>query len=103
MTIRTRILTVGAAAMLALTIVSMSVGHAVAKPRRPVDNGIRCAIFNEQTGEWEFYLPGDVITADIAGFSQRFRCGADGNWVVVAQVAPAGGGTLVTRPVESAP
>jgi hypothetical protein len=103
MTIRTRILSVGAVAMLALIVVSMSVGHVDAKPRRPVDNGIRCAIFNEQTGEWEFYLPGEVITAVIAGFSQRFQCGADGNWVVVAHVAPASGGTLVAPPAVAAP
>jgi hypothetical protein len=89
MTLAKHIRTLTGAALLALTVLSVTGEHVHAKPKRPVDDGIRCAIFNEKSGEWEFYLPGEVITVMIAGFDQRLRCGADGEWTVVVRPMPS--------------
>jgi hypothetical protein len=91
MNIHTRIRTLAAAALLALTVVSMSAGQADAKPRRPADNGVRCASYDPTTGEWDFLLPGETITIG----SITLRCGADGKWHPARYATPGD-----VRPVE---
>jgi hypothetical protein len=45
----------------------------------PLDNGVRCAIFNRGFNEWDFFVPGDLVTvSDGHGGTRILRCGADG-------------------------
>ena len=98
MTIHTRIRTL-AAALLALTVAGMSAGLVNAEPKQPVDNGVRCASYEPTTGEWEFYLPGEVVTTiDDKGVGHRKVCGADGEWHAALRLPTAGVRPL--RPVS---
>jgi hypothetical protein len=107
-TIRTRIRTLTAAALVALAVVGVSAEHAHAKPKRPADNGVRCAIAGTEVGEPEdlvFYLPDDVISVrDINGEWRYYKCGADGRWVVIGlRPPPAGSRPAVPQPAVLAP
>jgi hypothetical protein len=93
MTIHTHIRTLAAAALLALTMAGTFVGHVNAEQKEPVDNGVRCAAWTGE--EWDFYLPGEVITVrDSNGVGHRRQCGADGEWHP-ARLAPLTGVRLV--------
>jgi hypothetical protein len=86
----------GLVAALALggLVLGLSAGQAEAKPK--IDTGVRCAMFNTSSGEWEFYLPGEpafVIGGD--GKIHRLECGPDGHWTDV--------GTLPDRVVGPHP
>ncbi len=95
MNIRTRIRTLATAAVLALTVVSVSAGHVHAKPRNPND-GPRCAMSYRGPGyvnmninavgeDWTFYLPGEreEVLADDSTHIYTLECGRNGNWRVV--------------------
>ena len=97
MSIPTRIRTLATAALLALTVVSVSAGHVHAKPRNPND-GPHCAMASHGVG-WNrvglndsptdpgvwFYLPGEQ--EDVYNFKDSkfytLECGQNGNWRVV--------------------
>jgi hypothetical protein len=109
--ISTFIRTLGVAALLALTVASMSAEHAHARPKRPADSGIRCAVHGyavNSPNDLEFYLPGDVIFVLGVGGDwklHRLVCGADGRWTDTGSRAPAGvravgplPGVLLTQP-----
>ncbi len=107
MTIRTRIRTLAAAALLALAVVSVSAGRVHAKPKHP-GNGVHCAAAGPTVGEddedWVFFLPGDEIVAyDSADHPHTLRCGADGKWHEVRRVTPAAGGAVGPRRLVIAP
>jgi len=96
--------TLAAGSMLALAIAGVSVGQADAKPKRPLDNGVRCAALEPTTGEWDFYLPGEVVTViDSQGVGHRFVCGGDGTWVRALRVTPASVLPVGPRPGVLAP
>src|SRR6185437_8316778 len=82
--------------LLALVGVGALAGSAFAQPpQHPVDNGVRCARHNHETGEWEFFLPGE-ITYTING--TRLTCGGDGNWIPDDAVAQPGSGAGTRAP-----
>ena len=91
-----------AALALGAAVLSLSAGQAEAKPRHPVDNGVRCWIKGGPDGEtWTAYMPGDVVILD--GLLQR--CGSDGHWTPARKAEgstvlsePVGGGVLAPTP-----
>ena len=104
MTLRTRIQTLSAAALLALAVVGMSAGPADAKPRKPVDTGVRCSVpgamgVPPSDEDFEFYMPGEYVTVrDNSGSHRILRCNPDGTWTVVMAPASAGAGARAPRP-----
>lgn len=82
--IPTAIRTLAAASALALAVAAFATGSADAKPKRPTDNGVRCAISGNLVNESEdtvFYMPYEYITVqDAQGKYHDLVCGADGRW-----------------------
>ena len=74
--------TLAAALVLGAAVLSLSAGQAEARPKRPVDNGVRCWLPNGATGaggtHWEAFMPGEIVTDHRTG--KRYRCGSDGKW-----------------------
>jgi hypothetical protein len=100
MSIRMHAQALAAASVLALTFVGVVATHVEAMPKHPGDNGVRCAYFNKQTGEWEFYMPGESIwVTDSKGNEWLMTCAPDGRWILqttpptspIAPVAPSAG------------
>jgi hypothetical protein len=94
-----------AALALGAAVLSLSAGQAEAKPKRPVDNGVRCWLpgMTGSGGEhWEAFMPGQIITDHRTG--KRYKCGSDGKWqparvaddMVLTQ--PGDGGVLAPTP-----
>jgi hypothetical protein len=84
MNIRLPIRILAAASALTLIGAGLATTQANALPKHPGDNGVRCAYFNQSTGEWEFYLVGDYVqikTSD--GQYHTLLCGYDGNWISI--------------------
>lgn len=79
-----RVGTLAMAAMLALTVAGSLAAPALAKGKHPADNGVRCVYYNQQTGEIEFYVYGDLLTVG----GKEFMCGTDGNWFALRESAP---------------
>lgn len=83
LSLRTRIQTLSAAAMLALAVASLTVGGADAKPKRPA-NGTTCsvpgaAVDPPSENDFEFYLPGEVVSVvKPNGDIVLIQCQADG-------------------------
>ncbi len=104
MNIRTSIRTLAAAALLALTVASVSAGPAHAEKKGPADNGVRCDIAGSLVGsdnDMEFYLPGDSLVVDVGTGPKAYVCGNDGHWHYrratpggVRPVEPLSGGVL---------
>jgi hypothetical protein len=63
---------------LALALSAIGLTAPAADARRPVDDGVRCAIFHRATGEWEFFLPGDIFRGSSG---QSWLCGPRGVWL----------------------
>ena len=98
MNIRNVVRTLAVAALLAMTVVSVSAGQADARDNVDGDNGIRCYYLNTD-GSYDFYLPGETITVGANGQIRQYRCGEGGQWIRIARTnstgdvyAPAGGG-----------
>ena len=63
-----------------------NVSTAYAKPKTPVDNGVRCV--SEEVDSIDFYLPGEIVTTiDSNGVGHRLQCGEDGEWHPVSRVS----------------
>jgi hypothetical protein len=78
---RTRVASLATAVLLATTVWFVSSAPAEARPKHPPDNGVRCVYHNQQTGEMEFYLPGqNIFVNDANGDYVMLTCGDDGNW-----------------------
>jgi hypothetical protein len=91
MNLRNTVRTLAVAALLAMTVVSVSAHQADARPKRPVDNGVRCAVPGHLVGaseDWVLYLPGQEI--EING--KRYECFNDGTWGPAIWANTAGGG-----------
>jgi hypothetical protein len=108
MSIRSHAQSLAMASALALTVVSAAATHVSAMPKHPGDNGVRCAYFNKQTGEWEFYMPGETMeVTDSQGNIWLLTCSRDGRWVLqtsspsspIAPVGPAAQSPSTTSPV----
>jgi hypothetical protein len=63
---------------LALALGAIGLATPAADARRPVDDGVRCAIYHRATGEWEFFLPGDIFRGSSG---QSWLCGPRGVWL----------------------
>jgi len=107
MSIRNRIRTLGAAATLALTLVSMTVGPAHAESNAPAGGDVTCASvtgYEEVNGKivphYEFHAVGDVHTVIKNGVGQKIECQADGKYHEIDRVIPVPAGR---RPVGAAP
>ena len=104
MTLRTRIQTLSAATLLALAVAGMSAGPADAKPKKPVDTGVRCSVPGARgvppsDEDLEFYMPGEYVSViDNSGRHRLLRSNADGTWTVVQAPPPAGAGARAPRP-----
>jgi len=86
--------TLAAALAIGATVLSLSAGQAEAKPRHPVDNGVRCWIKGGPDGEtWTAYMPGEVVLLD--GLLQK--CGSDGKW---SPARKAEGSTVLAEPAS---
>ena len=69
-------------ATLALSVLAAPGVTSYAKIEHPPDDGVRCAYFNNKTGQWLFYMPGETIAIlDENGHPTYLRCGYDGNWI----------------------
>jgi hypothetical protein len=91
MNLRTTARTLAVAALLAMTVASVSAPQTDARPKRPGDNGVLCAVPGHLVGateDWVFYLPGQEI--EING--KRYECYADGSWGPAIWANTAGGG-----------
>jgi hypothetical protein len=74
--------TLATALALAVGVAGTSASPTEARDNLPGDNGARCAYYNQETGELEFYLPGQFVElTDSEGRSHILICGNDGNWV----------------------
>ena len=70
-----------AALVIGSAVLGVSTGQAEARDNHPADNGVRCAYYNQETGELEFYLPGQsLLVQDSDGRWHYLWCGEDGNW-----------------------
>ena len=70
-----------AALVIGSAVLGVSTGQTEARDNDPADNGVRCVYYNPQTGEMEFYFPGDKIWIDEYSSQPRvLQCGEDGNW-----------------------
>lgn len=103
-TISTRVRTFTAATALALAVAAFTVGGADAKPKRPADNGVRCAISgsalssNPDGEDTVFFLPYDtIVVLDAQGEPHNLVCGPDGRWHVRTPAIRAGA-SLPTAP-----
>ena len=90
-----------AALALGAAVLSLSAGQAEARPKRPVDNGVRCWLTGTAGEDLTAYMPGDVV--NVGG--QLLRCGSDGQWhdartapASTVLYTPAGGGVLAPTP-----
>jgi hypothetical protein len=92
------------AALLGVAVLSVPAVGAYAKPRSPVDNGVRCAYFDPATGEWSFYLPFDIIQVKGSdGKVHELVCDATGNWILGTRTALPSGGLPAIQPIGNAP
>lgn len=104
MNIRMKVRTLVAASLLAVAVVGVSAGAADAKPKKPLDDGVRCAVTEPTTGEIEFYLPGEVVTVmDSNGVGHRVQCGADGTWIRLFRAPKTGVRPMNPLPLAVAP
>jgi hypothetical protein len=70
-------------ASLTLIVLAIPSANSYTKIQHPPDDGIRCAYFNNQTGAWQFYMPGDkIVVIDAHGNPVYLYCGQDGNWTL---------------------
>src|SRR4051794_16628632 len=65
-----------AALALGAAVLSLSAGQAEARPRHPVDNGVRCWLPGTAGEDLTAYMPGEVVNAH----GQLLKCGSDGQW-----------------------
>jgi hypothetical protein len=96
MTIHNSIRTLTVAALLAMTVVSVSANFALAERKPdPNDPYTMCVIENRMTGELEFYATGTIYRNPVTGRSMV--CGPNGAWIgrslpVFDPSVPVGGG-----------
>lgn len=77
---------------LALAIVAVPAGDTVLRPRQGGGGGVRCAYYNAEFNEWDFVMPGDIISVqDRNGNSVEMQCGSDGKWHVIPRINTNGG------------
>ena len=78
-----------AALALGAALSALPTGRAEARDNRPVDNGVRCIYYNQDTGEMDFYLPGqNIFVLDANEEYVMLTCGSDGNWIDPLQTQP---------------
>jgi hypothetical protein len=80
MRIRThaRILAMGS--LFALAVLAVPATHVQAKPKRSPDPGVRCYLQDYNGVDYDFYLPGAVVTLPDG---KQIRCNSNGVWVVL--------------------
>ena len=70
-----------AALMIGSAMFGASTGQAEARDNLPGDNGVRCVYYNQETGEMEFYFPGDsIFLRGSDGNMRMLYCMEDGTW-----------------------
>jgi len=70
-----------AALVIGSAVLGVSTGQTEARDNDPADNGVRCVYYNPQTGEMEFYFPGQSIFLEGSdGNMHLLYCMEDGNW-----------------------
>ena len=78
---RSRAASLATAVLLGIGVCFAFAAPAEARPKHPPDNGVRCVFHNPQTGEMDFYLPGqNIFVFDANGDYVMLTCGDDGNW-----------------------
>jgi hypothetical protein len=89
MSIRQRASTFATALTLGIAVAAISVGQAEARDNDPWDDGIRCVYYNQETGEMDFYLPGQSVEVyDANGTLHLLICLGDGTWHDFQRPAP---------------
>jgi len=84
-----RVTTLATALALGAALSALPTGRAEARDNRPVDNGVRCIYYNQDTGEMDFYLPGqNIFVRDANGDYVMLTCGSDGKWIDPLQTQP---------------
>jgi hypothetical protein len=98
MNIPTRVRTLVMVSLLAMTALTSPATQAHAKPKHPVDDGVRCAI-QTGPGQYDFYLPGEqIVYRDGAGNVHVMQCNEEGDWVELDRTITPPSGPRVPRP-----
>jgi hypothetical protein len=82
-----------AALMIGAAVLGVSTGQAEARDNLPGDNGVRCVYYDPQTGDMDFYFPGDsIFLSGSDGNMRMLYCMEDGTWKdVTDDVGPTKG------------